>query len=262
MKSYARRWSDRATYFGPLTFSLDRWRNSAIDLSSGDDEYPGASLRLTVHGATVILALPSWFVSPERRWVDTSHYEWSKGSGGYWAITRRRFGLSLSEGHFSVHYGRQTMDSSSEKQWGCFLPWTCWRQARHDLYGLDGTFFSALPAQWRLGDGSYELMKETEANCPRASFRFTDFDGEELVAHTWIEEREWHRGEGRFKWLSWFSKPKVSRSLSIEFSGETGKRKGSWKGGTIGHSIEMLPGELHETAFRRYCAKHEMRMTP
>ena len=35
--------------------------------------------------------------------------------------------------------------------------------------------------------------------------------------------------------------------------GETGREKGSWKGGTIGTSIEMLPGELHESAFRRYC---------
>lgn len=32
-----------------------------------------------------------------------------------------------------------------------------------------------------------------------------------------------------------------------------GPEKGSWKGGTIGHSIEMLPDELHEAAFRRYC---------
>lgn len=35
-------------------------------------------------------------------------------------------------------------------------------------------------------------------------------------------------------------------------------RKGSWKGGTIGHSIEMPPGELHADAFRRYCAEHNM----
>ena len=27
------------------------------------------------------------------------------------------------------------------------------------------------------------------------------------------------------------------------------------KGGTVGHSIDMLPGELHEAAFRRYCEK-------
>jgi hypothetical protein len=34
--------------------------------------------------------------------------------------------------------------------------------------------------------------------------------------------------------------------------------KGSWKGGTVGHSIAMLPGELHGAAFARYCEQHEM----
>lgn len=50
----------------------------------------------------------------------------------------------------------------------------------------------------------------------------------------------------------------LRRSLDIRFSGETGHRKGSWKGGTVGHSINMLPGELHEAAFHRYCTEHEM----
>ena len=48
---------------------------------------------------------------------------------------------------------------------------------------------------------------------------------------------------------------KIRRSLDLEFSGETGPEKGSWKGGTVGTGIEMLPGELHEAAFRRYCQK-------
>jgi len=87
---------------------------------------------------------------------------------------------------------------------------------------------------------------------------FRDFDGEELTATTHISEHEWHFGEGQFKWLSLFRRPKISRSLDISFSGETGRRKGSWKGGTTGHSIEMLPGELHYAAFQRYCAEHQM----
>ena len=32
-----------------------------------------------------------------------------------------------------------------------------------------------------------------------------------------------------------------------------GPEKGSWKGGTMGHGIDMVAGELHESAFRRYC---------
>ena len=72
------------------------------------------------------------------------------------------------------------------------------------------------------------------------------------------EEREWHFGTGWFKWLSWFRPRKIRRSLDLRFSGETGDRKGSWKGGTLGHSINMLAGEMHELAFRRYCLEHKM----
>ena len=68
-----------------------------------------------------------------------------------------------------------------------------------------------------------------------------------------------HRfGTKSFKWLSWFVAPKISRSLMLQFQKETGRRKKSWKGGTVGHSIRMLPGELHESAFRRYCQEHDM----
>ena len=56
-----------------------------------------------------------------------------------------------------------------------------------------------------------------------------------------------------FRWLSVFAKPKISRSLSIEFSEEVGPEKGSWKGGTLGTGTTMLAHEDAEAAFRRYC---------
>lgn len=73
-----------------------------------------------------------------------------------------------------------------------------------------------------------------------------------------VEEREWHRGEGWFKWLKWFYPAKIKRSLDLSFSAEVGPQKGSWKGGTLGHGIDMLPNETVEDAFRRYCSmEHE-----
>ena len=72
------------------------------------------------------------------------------------------------------------------------------------------------------------------------------------------EERQWKFGTGWFKWLSLFRKDRVRRSLDIDFSREVGREKGSWKGGTIGHGIEMLPGESNEQAFRRYCTENNL----
>ncbi|WP_244504945.1 hypothetical protein [Pelagibacterium luteolum] len=195
--------------------------------------------------------------------MDTSKYEWSKSpEGGYWDVYRREFGFSVSEGFLHVKLGAQTHDSSTTKDWCKHLPWTQWRHVRHSFYGLDGQHVSTIPDTgkgYRLDPGRFERERAIADATPVASFAFDDFDGERLSVATKIEEREWRFGSGWFKWLSIFRRPKISRSLDLKFSGETGKRKGSWKGGTMGHSIEMLPGELHEAAFKRYCAKHDMK---
>ena len=261
-----RRWGDNDHYFGPFTFSFrERWRHFAIVLASGEEEYPGAYLRVSAFGNTAIMSVPNWLIRPYVGWHDLSHAEWAKpgpdGRKGYTEIDRREYGFTLCDGHLSLKLGRQTMDSSTTQDWGCFLPWTQWRHVRRSFYGLNGEHVATLPDTGKsyLGDpGRWERERAIEDATPTVSFEFDDFDGERIVAKTKIEEREWRLGTGWFKWLSLFRRPKVSRSLDIEFSKETGRRKGLWKGGTIGHSIEMLPGDLHEAAFRRYCADNEM----
>lgn len=252
----ALRWGDQDRYFGPFTWSYSStYPHWAVVLRSrGEEGGDGGrcSLRLSARKATLIIALPN-IVRP---WREKVFPNWDAatverfGRDWYWRVDPRRYGFSLNDGHLSVYFGRETHDSSTDQNWGCFLPWTQWRHVRHSLYRLDGAHFWTEPkgAGW----DAYWGAKEA---CPRAAFAFDDFDGQRLTATTRIEEREWHFGTGWFKWLSWFRRPKISRSLDIEFSDETGRDKGSWKGGVIGTSIEMLPGELHEAAFRRFCAE-------
>lgn len=258
-----RRWGDNDHGFGPFTFAVDKgWKPLAIILKSGCDEYPGCSLRVSGFGGTMIVALPQ-IIQPYRKKVVAKSWDEATvhrlGRNWYYDVHPREFGVSYSEGHLSILYGRQTHDSSTEQRWGCRLPWTRWRHVRHSLYGLDGTLFAHLPVNWRHGTPGYDEWYRLSDACPTVAFEFDDFDGERIVATTKIEEREWRFGTGWFRWLSWFRKPKVRRSLDLRFSKETGRRKGSWKGGTIGHGIDMLPGELHEAAFRRYCEAHEMK---
>jgi hypothetical protein len=269
------RWGDNDRTFGPFLYSRDgSYRPLALMLSSGDDEYRGCTLRLRAFGHTFIVALPA-VIKPWRRWVDCSLYEWAKHDGkpqGYWDVHSREYGFSLSGSgrigeplFLQVFFGRQTDDSSTEQRWSKFLPWTEWRHVRHSYYGLLGEHHATeadTGKRWSLDDAAWQkrwdAARAMEDGCPTRTLAFLDFDGERLTACTRIEEREWRFGTGWFKWLSAFRKPKVSRYLEIRFSGETGKRKGSWKGGTVGHSIDMLPGELHIEAFCRYCAAHDM----
>jgi hypothetical protein len=253
------RWSDNDRYFGPFTYSRERYSRFAVQLGSGDgDDYPGCRLRVSGGTRTLIAALPP-VIKPAKQWVDTSHYGWSNNpNGGYWDRHEREFGFTFAEGALHLHYGAQTNEWPGSKSKVFFYPWRDRRHIRHSLYDLNGEHFADLPEWGFRHKNGYAVKEAIEAACPVAKFEFADFDGERIVATTRIEEREWKRGGGVFKWLSLILRNDVRRSLDIRFSAETGKRKGSWKGGTIGHGIDMLPGELHEAAFRRYCAENNM----
>lgn len=248
--------------FGPLT--LARWnKRFAIILSSGDEENGPAINTLTFNGFgwALRIRLPK-IIQPYR----TRHEaNWDAatvarlGRNHYFVTDEREYGFALSDmgngyDFLQVHFGRQTMDSSTTQDWCCHLPWKQWRCVRSSVYRPDGSHFAT---EERGKFFEFCRIKET---CPSVSFGFEDFDGEMIVATCVIEELEWHRGEGYFKWLRWFYPKKIRRSLDIKFSAEVGPEKGSWKGGTIGHGIDMLNGETPRQAFERYCAKdHEQR---
>lgn len=247
------RWSDDDCHFGPFTYAPDKSRSFGLVLKSSDDDDREAYARLHAFGWTLISPLPSWLIRPYRERVQAKYWDAETiarfGRDWYWDMHERQLGFCLSDGSLHLYYGKQTNEWPGSKSRVIFFPWREWRHVRHSLYDLTGVLFANMPDDWDAG-------RALEASCPTASFRFQDFDGEEITATTRIEEREWRRGVRWFKWLSLVTKPKISRSLDLRFSSEVGKRKGSWKGGTIGHSIEMHPGELHEHAFKRYCAEN------
>lgn len=235
-----------------------KWKAWRAELSSGDgDEYPGCRFVLHLGGLIARVSLPP-IVKPYAEKVKAGTWDAATvarlGRDWYWDYDERVYGVSLTEGGFlSIHYGRNGMNSKAERRWSCFLPWRQWRHVRTSLYGLDGRHFAT---EGKRDD--FRARRAVKDATPSRSFAFDDFDGQRITAKTVIEEREWRFGEGWFRWLSLFRRPMVRRSLDLSFSAEVGPRKGSWKGGTIGHSIDMLPGELHEAAFRRYCEANRL----
>lgn len=231
-----------------------------VELSSGDgDERKGCELILMGFGQYVSIKMPP-IIKPEAEKVVP---KWDAatiarlGRDYYWYYTERRYGISFSKGGFvNLHYGRASNDSSTEQRTGYFLPWMQWRHVRFSLYDTNGAHF------WtqmdRTGPGRYDEQNKMEKLCPGVAFGFRDYDGEYIQANTHIEEREWRLGGKWCKWLSLFRRPKIRRCLSINFDKETGARKGSWKGGTLGGGINMGPGELHKSAFMRHCAENGM----
>lgn len=244
-------------------FTIGRWTTTiAAYIESGDDEDRDSFLLFIAFGWALRIRVWNWLCRPwQERWVEC-HWDAETvkrlGRSGYWCEHPRRYGFSLSDmgngyDFFQLYFGPQTDCSGTTKSWSKHLPWKMWNMVRHSLYTPEGELFynHQIKADFRIG-------MEMDDQCPKVHFLFEDYDGEQIVATCMIEEREWHRGTGWFKWLRWFSKPMIRRCLDLKFSAEVGPEKGSWKGGTLGHGIDMLAGESPEAAFRRYCDKtHE-----
>lgn len=249
------RLTDNDKNWGP--FTLARWRKRfGISIESGDDEDPESKFLLTGFGWALRMRIPKWCILPFK--VKHEALSWDDatvkrlGRNWYYQVFPREYGITLSDmgngyDFLQIQYGPQTHDSSTTKSWCKHLPWKQWRNVRWSVYTPDGTHFATEPK------GKFFEFCRHKDSCPTTQFEFEDYDGARIVATGMIEEREWHRGEGWFKWLRFFYRPKIRRSLDLKFSAEVGPEKGSWKGGTTGHGIDMEKGETPEQAFQRYC---------
>lgn len=277
-----RRWSDVNYHWGPFTWSPERTGHGlGVMLDSGgasDEDPPRCHVRFYLGKRTLLAELPNWVLRPKQvrreftHWQDAAEkaaYVARVGRDFYYETFAREIGFNFSDARtLHIHYGAQTHSWPGCASKCFFLPWSNWRFIRHTFYAADGrrqrTYWDDLSRLQRRrarlhGEAWFSSDEIAYArSLESVDFLFKDFDGEELVARTRIEEREWRLGTGLFEWLSLFARPKIDRTINIEFSGETGRRKGSWKGGTIGHGISMNRGESVEDAFRRYCIEHEM----
>jgi hypothetical protein len=242
----------------------NNWNPIGITLQSADDDYCPDAARLVIYafGRRIEFRLPQ-IIKPFR--IRHKALSWNAetiarmGRDWYDEVFPREYGFRVSEGFLQVFLGPQTNDSVTTRSWSCFLPWTQWRFVRLSLYGLTGEEFWTQRSNGKRRVGEQDDQRWQAATLVgKACFRLMDYDGEIIKATTHIEEREWLRGDKWCSWLSLFYRPLVRRCLEIQFDRETGPRKGSWKGGTMGTGIDMLPGELHEAAFKRYCAANKM----
>lgn len=266
MTKAKRRYSGNDRHFGPFTYSRhgnDSWRPLGVMLNSGGDDEAegdnnGCHLMLHGFGRTLVVELPR--LLPDYRIRHTATY-WDAatiarmGRDYYFETFPREYGFRFSDGSLHLYFGPQTHSSVDTKSKVFFLPWKNWRFIRQSWYGPTGQHIETL---WETKDrevrsAQWDWRREFEKTLAKTRFEIEDYDGQRIGVSTHIEEREWRFGTGAFAWLSLFRRRKIVRSLDIEFDKEVGKEKGSWKGGLIGTNIEMLPGELHEAALRRYC---------
>lgn len=101
----------------------------------------------------------------------------------------------------------------------------------------------------RLGERNKQFWKD-EWKERQASWNYDyvdSYDNSVIPTTIYVEEREW-----RPKWLQWTKLFAITnKTIDVHFSKEVGKRKGSWKGGTIGCSYTLLPNETPLECLKR-----------
>ena len=256
------RLTDDDRHLGPLTYARSSWTAWRLIYSTGggDEGDKFNSITLYLFGWIFRLRLPN-IIPPYRQKVVAQYWDAATvqrmGRDWYWDEDPRQFGFSLHEGFLQIFHGRQSHDSTTDRTWCCHLPWTQWRHVRQSWYGPTGQHIETLwdTTSREVRAAQWEWRSEFVQTLAKTCFEVIDADGTRVVARTHIEEREWRFGTGLFQWLSLFRRPRIRRSLDIEFDTEVGSDKGSWKGGLVGTGIDMEPGELHEAAFRRFCSQ-------
>lgn len=117
---------------------------------------------------------------------------------------------------------------------GLHLSWGKSKGTRNDPFTI-----ISMPWAWR--HQLHEVLGEPETH----HYTYTLRNGEVQKRNATIkpERRVWTR--------TWWPLKRESRYIDIDFDEEVGERSGSWKGGVLGCSFDMQPGDRPVDALRR-----------
>ena len=209
-------------------------------------------------------------IKPKEKWVDLAYAEWASvgkdGRKGYNERIRKSYGFTFTPESVHVSYGIQpggwsrndpeNSDHTKVFNYPFNLDFVRW-----DVMDLNQNIIMSGDEWQKVDRPKYDLpYQEAFHFIPDkraiALFMFHDkFNNCDVLAKAHVEEREWHRG--KWKWLKAITRQfawgrYVKRSLSVDFSEEVGKRKGSWKGGVLGTSINFLDKESVYDCIERF----------
>ena len=230
----------------------------ALSLQTPSEYYKGEPnlLHIAFFNRSYWFQVPE-ILKPKMKWVDTSKYDWGKPGSGYWDAIMKEYGFSLHKDSLHILYGIQPGhwsrdDKKNSDHSKCFfLPWNEQRRMYIDYLNPDGTLFARYVDN-KNGSINFDSMTRIRDKLPKIKFAFKDFDGEENIATCYLETSMYRQGTSWCKFLGYIFKPRFYRKMDIEFAKETGRQKGSWKGGVCGTSTNILENETPLSAFCRY----------
>ena len=152
------------------------------------------------------------------------------------------YGIQIHNNTFWVHLGGKMNDwEQCDSKWVTWdLPFFSWVFDWHRMQSPGGEWLA------------YDYDDRGKAYTEKHPYKYTLKSGEiqDVEATCFVEERKWHR-----KWLPFLKMKR--RVIDIAFSDEVGERSGSWKGGTVGCSYDLLKCESIANCLRRMEAERK-----
>lgn len=146
-----------------------------------------------------------------------------------------KWGIAIHNNTFWIYRGGKGNMNGGNKWWTWDIPFITKKWVRTSILLNDDTWEHETKGNRKEFYTDYWKSRQKYWN-----YNYTDkYDGQVIPTTIYVEEREW-----RPKWLTWTGIfKKISRDIDVHFSEEVGRRKGSWKGGTVGCGYKMLPNE-------------------
>jgi hypothetical protein len=147
-----------------------------------------------------------------------------------------RYGFQHYEDLFWIHLGGKMNDHNQcdSRRITWYLPWI------HYIY--EWTKYQMPNGEWIEGD--WKTKDKAYQETHNYTYILNNGTVQNRKATCCIETMQWHR-----KWFPWIKKTR--KTIYVNFDEEVGERAGSWKGGAVGCSYEMLPNETIEQTLRR-----------
>lgn len=220
------------------------------------------------------------------KWFSIYWYKWNKPEGinfriGPASYFDNRFHIAICLGWISMYINLpiySTIDQCEHPEYGFYYHMNslvlCWNMKKKFIYmpweydwirtsklRVDGTWYTDRKGMWKkwrkenpdakMGE-QYEYEKQLEGTLWQETHHYyykTKYGEvqDDIEATIGVREMEWR--PRWFRWTKLFAR--VTKSIDISFSKEVGSERGSWKGGTVGCSYTMKPGETpYDTLMR------------
>ena len=154
-----------------------------------------------------------------------------------------KWGIAIHNNTVWIYKGGKGNFKGGNKWWTWYIPFITMDWVRTSILLNDDTWEHETKGNKK--DFYKDEWKQKQKSW---TYDYIDkYDGEIIPTTIYVDEREW-----RPKWLKWTSLfAKTRRTIDVHFSKECGKRKGSWKGGTLGCGYELLPNETPLDCLKR-----------